>query len=299
MESLQRLRIFREVARLGSFTAAADVLHLSQPTVSQHMSTLERELGAQLVDRSVTGARLTPAGDVALRYALRILQSAQAARREIDSLQSGVQAPMRIAAFSTACTYLLPVAARSFQRRHPGTEFEFTECDADGALERVRHSRSDVAVTFDYAAHPLEMHGVHARHLADDPLRLALSDTHPAALSPVVDISELSEESWISGTAFACSESLRTVCGAAGFAPRIALDSNRYPTTLALVGAGHGMALVPDSALGSPPQGVVIRPLRPTPPPRRIWAVTTAEPQEPVRDLIDELAAQLQRPRTS
>lgn len=295
MENLQRLRILREVALHGSLTAAGDVLHLSQPAVSQHMSTLERELGAQLVDRSVTGTQLTPAGEVALRYALRILQAADAARREIDGLQSGAQAPIQVAAFSTACTYLLPPAARSFRRRHPCVDFEFAECDADEALERVRHARSDLAITFDYATHALDMQGLDARHLADDPVRLALPDRHPAAVCPVVDVAELTDEPWISGTGFACRESLRTVCGAAGFAPRVALDSNQYPTTLALVGAGHGIALVPESALGNPPPGVVVRPMRPAPPPRRLWAVTVAEPSGPVADLIDELAAELQR----
>jgi DNA-binding transcriptional LysR family regulator len=96
---------------------------------------------------------------------------------------------------------------------------------------------------------------------------------------------------WISGTAFACAESLRAICGVAGFTPLIAMDSNRYPTTLAMVAAGHGVALVPASALTGPAPGVVARPLRPAPPPRRIWAVTLGEPTPPTAHFLDCLAA--------
>jgi DNA-binding transcriptional LysR family regulator len=277
----------------GSFTAAAGALHLSQPAVSQHISTLERELGTRLVVRSVTGARLTAEGEVALRHALRILQAADAARREIEGLRSGAYAPLRVAAFSTACTYVLPAAASAFRRRHPWVPFEFVDCDAEEALQRVRHADADVAITFDYAAHPLDAEGLTARHLADDPVRIALPERHPAARSAVVDLCELADEPWVSGTGFGCRESLRTVCGAAGFAPRVALDSNRYPTTLALVGAGHGIALVPDSALSHPPPGVVTCLLRPAAPPRRVWAMTTFEPTGPLTDFIDAVAAQL------
>jgi DNA-binding transcriptional LysR family regulator len=128
---------------------------------------------------------------------------------------------------------------------------------------------------------------------ADDPVRLAVPDRHPAARSAVVEVGELADEPWIGGTGFACRESLRTVCGAAGFAPRVALDSNHYPTTLALVGAGHGVALVAESALSNPPPGVVVRPLRPSAPPRRLWAVTMSEPGAPLADLVDELSAHM------
>jgi DNA-binding transcriptional LysR family regulator len=298
VESLQRLRILREVALQGSFTAAAAQLHLSQPAVSQHMSSLEREIGMRLVNRSVTGTHLTPAGEITLRHALHILQAVDAARREIAGLQTGLQTPLRVAAFSTACTFLLPPAASSFRRRHPGLDFELAECDADEAIEHVRHARSDLAIAFDYAAHPLDLQGLTARHLADDSVSLAVPDRHPAAMATVVDIGDLADEPWISGTAFACRESLRTVCGAAGYAPRVAIDSNHYATTLGLVGSGHGIALVPQSALGNLPRGVLVRPLRPSAPPRRIWAVTAAQPRLPLLDLIDELAAELHGPGT-
>jgi DNA-binding transcriptional LysR family regulator len=291
VESLQRLRVLRAVAQHGSFTAASGVLSMSQPAVSQHVSALERELGARLVDRTTQGTRLTPAGEVVLRHALRILKSSDDARRDLHELRSGDLAPVRIAAFPTACTQLLPRAAAAWRRRHPVPPFEFTECDADRAVELARQGTVDLAVSYDYAAHPLDLRHLRVHPLPDDPLLLVLPASHPLAPAPVVDVGALAEEAWIGGAYFACAESLRAICGVAGFTPRIVLGSNRYPTTLALVAAGHGVALVPSSALGLPPQGVVVRPLRPVPPPRRQWTLTCGQPRAAVTDLVDCLVA--------
>ena len=295
MESLQRLRVLRAVAQHGSFTAAGGVLAMSQPAVSQHVGALERELGTRLVDRTTQGTRLTPAGEVVLRHALRILKSSDDARRDLDELRSGDLAPVRIAAFPTACTHLLPRATAAWRRRHPAPPFEFTECDADRAVELARQGAVDLAVSYDYATHPLDLRHLRVHPLPDDPLLLVLPAGHPLAPAPVVDVAALAEEAWIGGTYFACAESLRAICGVAGFTPRIALDSNRYPTTLALVGAGHGLALVPASALGGPLPGTVTRPLRPVPPPRRQWAVTSGRPRAAVADLVDSLVSAANR----
>jgi DNA-binding transcriptional LysR family regulator len=196
---------------------------------------------------------------------------------------------VRIAAFPTACAALLPPAVAELRRRHPNAPFTFVESDADDALARLRRGEVDVAVVYDYAAHPLALDHLAVERVVDDPLRLLLPAGHPAAPDAVVDLAGLAGDRWISGTAFACAESLRTVCGAAGFTPDVALDSNRYPTTLAMVAAGHGIALVPESALATPPRGVVAKHLRPTPPPRRIWVATTDRASGLVAPFVDAL----------
>ncbi|MFI6321069.1 LysR family transcriptional regulator [Nonomuraea sp. NPDC050556] len=287
MENLHRLRVFRAVAQLGSFTAAGRALTMSQPAVSQHVAALERELRAHLVERTTAGARLTPEGEIVLRHALRILASCDDARRELDQLRSGDLAPVRVAAFPTACGHLLPRAAALWRRRYPAVPFTFVECDADEAVELARYGKADLALTYDYAAHPLDLHHLDAQPLPDDPLLLALPASHPLAKSPVVDVVALADEPWISGTSFACAESLRAICGVAGFTPLVALDANRYPATLAMVAAGHGLALVPASALVSPPLDVAVRPLRPVPPPRRRWVITQPEPHATATHLAD------------
>ena len=291
VENLQRLRVLRAVALEGSFTKAAHTLAMTQPAVSQHINALERELGARLVDRTPTGATLTPEGAVTLRHALRVLQTVEETRREIDRLRSGRHDPVRIAAFPTACAHLLPRATAEMRRREPNASFTFTECDADDAIRRVRTGEADVGIVYDYAAHPIDLAGLAVHHLVDDPVVLVVPLDHPLSRSVVVDAAELADEPWIRGTAYGCVESLNTVCGAAGFSPLVALDSSRYPTTLALVAAGHGVALVPESALHTPPAGVVTRTLRPQPPPRRIWCIAHHDPSDDVALAIDCLVA--------
>ncbi|WP_214403327.1 LysR family transcriptional regulator [Pseudonocardia lacus] len=291
MENLQRLRVLRAVADHGSFTAAGSALSMTQPAVSQQVSALEREMGSRLVERSTRGARLTAAGEVVLRHALHILRSSDDARRDLDELRRGDLAPVRVAAYPTACTHLLPPAAAAWRSRRPGSPFAFTECDAARAVALLRQGAVDLALTYDYAAHPADLDHLRTHPLPDDPLRLVLPVGHPLATAPVADLTALAGEPWISGTAFACAESLRAICGVAGFTPRVALDSDRYPTTLALVAAGHGVALVPASALAGPRPGVVVRPVHPAPPPRRRWAVLAARPAPAVLDLLDCLVA--------
>ncbi|MFG1798442.1 LysR family transcriptional regulator [Nocardia sp. NPDC049149] len=291
MEHLQRLRVLRAVAKHGSFTAAGAALTMSQPAVSQQVTALERDMGARLVERTTLGARLTPEGEIVLRHGLRMLSSSDDARRELDQIRSGDLATVRIAAYPTACAHLLPRAAALWHRRYPALPFEFTECDADQALDLTRHGATDLALTYDYAAHPIDLSHLTAQPLPDDPLLLALPASHPLAATPVVDVAALAEQAWISGTSFACAESLRAICGVAGFTPIVALDSNRYPTTLAMVAAGHGIALIPAAALSNPPADVAIRPLRPVPPPRRIWMVTQGQPHATVIHLMDCLVA--------
>ncbi|GAA3214108.1 LysR family transcriptional regulator [Actinocorallia longicatena] len=291
MENLQRLRVLRAVALEGSFTAAAAALSLSQPSVSQHISALERELGDRLVDRSTTGARLTEAGAIALRHAHAILAIADDARRELAEFRSRARAPIRVAAFPTAAAVLLPRALAGFARLSPGTPCVLIETDAAESVALVRRGEADLALAYDHAADPLDLAGLSARRILDDPLRLVLPDDHPSADLPIVDLAGLRDEPWVSLAGHSCAESLRTLCGAAGFAPRLTVGSGRYATILALVAAGHGIALVPRTALSVPHPGVTVRPLRPDPPPRRIWAATGPRPADTLALLAGSLGA--------
>jgi len=147
-----------------------------------------------------------------------------------------------------------------------------------------------VAVVFDYAAHPLDLVGLQGVLVLNDPLLVALPSDHPAAASSPVEIGKLADVDWIAGTGFGCAESLRTVCGAAGFEPRVVLNSSRYPTTLALVAEGQGIALVPRTALASVDCRVVARELNPSAPNRRIWAVTDPAPHAAGEGFVTSLA---------
>src|SRR5262245_36137821 len=116
---LDELRHFLEIARQGTFTAAARQVHLSQPALTASIHRLESELGANLLDRGPGGAVLTAAGRALVPWAESALSSVARGRRavrEIESLESG---EVRIGAGSTACLILLPPLLAEFHDAHP------------------------------------------------------------------------------------------------------------------------------------------------------------------------------------
>ncbi len=274
IEHLQRLRILKTVGEAGSFGRAAEVLHMSQPAVSQHVAALERELGSSLVQRSPRGVQLTAAGRVVHGHALAVLRIAGDIRRELSALaQSGPRA-LRIAAFPSACTGILPAALRRFRDEHPRIEIELSDLDTDAAVTAIGDGQADVALVFDDAVRPLTGQAVTFEHVFDDPLLVALPRDHAMAAEAELPLTDLVDQGWIGGTHSGCDDALRAICATAGFVPSVPIRTSRYPTTLAMVAAGHGIALLPGLATVPPDPRVVLRPLRPAPPPRRVWVVT-------------------------
>src|SRR3954468_22257172 len=101
MDDLHLLRVFREVALRGSFSAAAGALAYTQPAVSQQIARLERQLGVRLIHREPKGLRLTQAGDVVLRHTERLLSQIAEADAELDDLRAGIRGQVRIGSMPT------------------------------------------------------------------------------------------------------------------------------------------------------------------------------------------------------
>jgi DNA-binding transcriptional LysR family regulator len=140
-----RYRAFAAVARLGSFTAAAGDLFISQPAVSKHVASLEAELGSRLVERSRRGARLTPAGELLAEHVLRAEALMANARRTLQG-PDGQLGTLAFAASGIPGTYLLPDVLARFHERHPGVEIAFELSTSAGALELVRAHTVELGV---------------------------------------------------------------------------------------------------------------------------------------------------------
>src|SRR5690242_13729574 len=126
MIDLHKLRIFATVARLSSFTRAADALHMTQPTVSQQLATLEASLGAPLIERDTRNLRLTPAGQALLPYAEK-LQALTGEAVEAARAAAGLaDRTLRLGAGSTLATYLLPGLLRDYRLQFPEQIFRIT-----------------------------------------------------------------------------------------------------------------------------------------------------------------------------
>lgn len=262
----RRLLTFRTVARLRSFSAAARELALSQPSVSQQVAALERELGARLLDRRPGGLRLTRAGAVLLEHADAIAERLGLADAQLAEIAASERSTLRIGAFPTALATLVPAAVEQLE----GARVVVEE-GASGALgERVRSGELHLAVTFQDAAEPRrELAGLERRDLLREAFLVALPDGHPLADRAAVGLAELAGESW---TAPSAEGIIVRACRAAGFEPRLAAITRDQLAIRALIERGLAVTLVP-SLLADAFHDVVLRPLAGESPERDVYAL--------------------------
>src|ERR687888_1230571 len=122
MLDVRRMRVLREVAVRGSFSAAAEALSFTQSAISQQIAALERETGASLVQRNARGVRLTEAGEALVRHAEAILARLSEAEAELEAIAGLRGGRLRLAAFESAGATLIPLAIAAFPGRPPAVE---------------------------------------------------------------------------------------------------------------------------------------------------------------------------------
>lgn len=278
MLDVRRMRVLREVAQRGSFSAAAEALSFTQSAVSQQIAALEREAGTTLVERSVRGVRLTDAGRALVRHTEAILGRLAEAEAELEAIAGLRGGRLRMASFESAGATLMPLAIATFRKRHPAVELSLLQAEPMDSLPKLKSGELEIALTFDPddVASPGGESIEHV-HLLDDPLYLALAPDHPFANKRNLRLADLAGDAWIEGTAnCACAEMTRRACERAGFVPRIAFESDDYAAIQGFVAAGVGVALVAELALTTVRDDIVIRSLGRETPIRRIHAAALA-----------------------
>jgi DNA-binding transcriptional LysR family regulator len=263
MLDVARLRVFREVAARGSFTAAANALHYSQPAVSHHVARLEEELGVQLLVRQPRGLSVTPSGEQVLRHADAVLDRLDAAERELGDLAAAATATVRLAAFPSAATTLVPETVAALARRYPEITLDVVQADPDESLAALRDGVHDIALTYDYPLMDREPEPeLEYELLFEDYLLLALPAGHPLADEPSADLAALADEAWVAPNPCLCRDALEATCELRGFKPNVVSQTNDYLAMQGLVALGVGVALIPRLALSAGVRdGVVLRPL--------------------------------------
>jgi DNA-binding transcriptional LysR family regulator len=276
---VRRLRVLRAVAEHGSFAAAAAELQYTPSAISQQVAALEREVGAVLVERGPRGTRLTQAGAVLDRHAAIVLGQLAAARAELDDLARLRGGAVRLAAFESAWTKLVPAAVSRYREQHPAVELHLAEEDPVEAVAAVRAGTCDVAVVFEpNGVDPATgLDGLDRTVIAHDPLWAVLPAGHRLAdAEPPIDLAQLAADPWVAPTAF-CAGVVRAACAAAGFEPDVVFSSADYGAVQGFVAAGAGVALVPYLALAGH-AGVTARPVAGPTAPSRLLAAVTAPP---------------------
>ena len=278
MLDVRRMRVLREVAARGSFSAAAEALNFTQSAISQHVAALEREVGVQLVERGARGVRLTDAGRALCEHADAILARIEAAEEELAAIAGLRGGRLRLTCFQSAGATLVPRAVAEFHKRHPSVELGMVEAEPHEAAQRLKAGEADLALVYDHESllAPLAAE-LELEHLIDDTYDAVLPIDHPLAKRRRLKLADLSEEAWIcSSNQAGCRAITEHVCREAGFAPNVAFEQDETMALQALVAAGVGVSLLPRLALTTVHPGVAVCKLGDAPS-RRIWAARLAD----------------------
>jgi DNA-binding transcriptional LysR family regulator len=268
-----RLKVLREVAYRGSFSAAALALDYTQSAVSQQIAALEAETGMTLLERHPRGVTLTAAGQTLIAHAEGILaglEAAEAALAAIAGLRGG---RLRIGSFPTAGSTLMPPAIATFRALYPDVELTLVEGEPEELVPRLRAGEIDLGVLFEFPGAAGLPPGLTRTPLFADPMYLALPAAHRLARRRRVRLEHLAGEAWVqTSRASACARHVVRCAHAAGFEPEVAFESDDYQTVQGLVAAGVGVALIPRLALSVVREDVLVRELSPAPPSRTVIA---------------------------
>jgi DNA-binding transcriptional LysR family regulator len=278
MLNVGRLRVLAEVARRGSFSAAADALSYTQSAVSQQVATLEAEAGMTLLERQARGVRLTAAGQALVEHAEGILARLEAAEEELSAIAGLRAGKLRMASFPTAGATLMPLAIATFRSHYPDIELTLSEGEPEEIAPRLRAGEFDLALLFEFDEPDADTDGLTRVELLRDPMYLALPREHPLADKDGLRLRDLHGEAWVqTSRASPCARHVVRSCHAAGFEPNVAFESDDYQTVQGLVAAGVGVALIPELALSVVREDIAIRSLSPSPPIRQVVAAAPAD----------------------
>ena len=184
------LEAFVTVAEQGSFSRAAEALHLTQPAVSKRVAALEGELEARLFDRIGRKVNLTEAGDALLANARRILQELAESRRVIANLSTQVRGRLSLATSHHAGLHRLPPVLRIYTKQYPQVELDLHFMDSESACSAVEHGDLELAVVT-LPADPSDK--LKLTKLWDDPLDIVVAKEHPLAAKRRLSIAALAQ----------------------------------------------------------------------------------------------------------
>ncbi|MEY2514660.1 MAG: hypothetical protein QOJ89_2018, partial [bacterium] len=255
--NLRQLRYLVALADERHFTRAAAREHVAQPALSQQIRRLEAELGMALVERTTRKVAMTQAGELLVSRARRALAELDAAQAELQSL-AGVQAGrLSIGALHTMGPVDVSLLLATFHERYPAVDLTVREQSSEELAAMLRDDEIDLA--FLSVTERIQHRGLALRPLVSEEIVVVLPADHELAASGRLRLRELSRESFISFREGArLRELLDSAAARAGFAPRIALESNESRRIRSLVSRGLGVAILPRSDAAGPGAEVAV-----------------------------------------
>ncbi|PPE71934.1 LysR family transcriptional regulator [Solimonas fluminis] len=243
----QNLTTFIAVAESGSFTQAAEALHLSQPAVSKRITALEEQVGQPLFDRVGRQVSLTDAGRTLLPYAKKVLQDLEDGRRALSHLHEKVAGRLSIGTSHHIGLHRLPPVLRAFTQQYPEVDLDIHFMDSEVACQAVLAGKLELGIVT-LPTQPLPH--LQQRAVWDDPLSVVVAPGHPLLDKPRARLQDLAGHPAVLPDEATYTHRIVTrALQQHGLVPRIRLATNYLETLKMLVGIGLGWSVLPDSMI--------------------------------------------------
>ncbi|MCH9653919.1 MAG: LysR family transcriptional regulator [Planctomycetes bacterium] len=242
---LQQLRYFVTVAELGNFTRAAEKCLVSQPSLSQQIIKLEKEIGHPLIERLGRSLRLTSAGEVFYERASNILCAVEETQHLVNASYTLENKKIRLGAIPTIAPFLIPPLLKKLFQTYPDAEITFREMTTDQTMQDCKAGDLDLA----FLSLPLEDDLLHVEPLFSEELFLAVYPDHKLLKKKKVTSKDLEDESFILLSEAHClGQQIVSFCQHHHYLPRVSCESAQLATVQELVGLGLGISLIPEMA---------------------------------------------------
>jgi DNA-binding transcriptional LysR family regulator len=248
------LRCFIALSEEMHFGRAACRLHMAQPALSRKIARLEADFGGRLFDRTRAQIKITAAGVMLLHRAQDVLQRLGDMAEDTRRVALGKQGLLEIGFVSSATFSVLPDLIGEYHRYHPLVELRFHHMNRAGLFHALVNRR--VHVVFTRAG--IDDAEIVNVSLLRERMVVALPADNPLAHVSSLALTDLAQQPFILPKV-SVDDHVRNICAKAGFHPIVVQEPEDLHTSLSLVAAGLGLALVPDSARNAPRSGVVYR----------------------------------------
>ncbi len=242
---LRQLECFCAVARLGSFTKAAEEIGVAQSSLSEQIAKLEQGLTSVLFERLARRIELTPAGEALLPRAQALLQDAAALPQLLEVVRKETAGVLRVGVIPSIMPYFLAPRLRGFVERFPDVDLHLRELPTAELIQQIEDGAIDIGVL----SVPVEGNNLVMRELFREPIHLAVPDCHALAGADKVQLRRVSDERLLLLKEGHClRDETLTICGRTRARFAAQFEADQLASIFELIRAGFGVSLVPEMA---------------------------------------------------
>jgi LysR family transcriptional regulator, benzoate and cis,cis-muconate-responsive activator of ben and cat genes len=245
---LRQIRYFLALATELNYTRAASQLNISQPPLTRHIQQLEHSIGVMLFDRSTRGVALTQAGKIFLEEARKIVALADQAVNKTKLAHQGQIGRLDIGIFGSSTISVIPTLLIELRKTYPDIIISLQNTTKTQQIDGVREKHLDIGFNRIYPSAP----DLAVETVMIENLYVALHKDHPFANNQTIEVKDLVAEPFIlfpNNVRPSFADTVIMLCSNAGFAPNVVHDVEDIFTAIALISAGLGIAIVPESAI--------------------------------------------------